>query len=165
MAVGVVVVILRALAWNWGLATASARPLRTALRQSTRVTRRDQVLLACARLAEVTATLSLKGAAIGPRRLFIVAFLSVFTHVTVVLDACLPLGVAYAGWAACGVALTALLGRPIIQEPITRTMRLGNVLIAVGVLVVEIGTPRALVRQVRRDPARTPPAAHGWCCV
>ena len=49
------------------------------------------------------------------------------------------LGVAYGIWAASGVALTAILARVIFHEPLTRTMALGILFIAVGVLTVEIG--------------------------
>ncbi len=51
----------------------------------------------------------------------------------------MALGVAYGIWAASGVALTAILARVIFHEPLTRTMALGILLIAVGVLTVELG--------------------------
>jgi len=51
----------------------------------------------------------------------------------------LPIGVAYGIWAATGVALTAVLGRVLFREPLTRLMLGGIGLIIVGVLLVELG--------------------------
>lgn len=53
-----------------------------------------------------------------------------------------PLGVACGVWAASGVALTAIAGKPLFQEPLDRTMGFGIVLIAAGVLLVEVGAAR-----------------------
>lgn len=55
----------------------------------------------------------------------------------------MALGVAYGIWAAAGVALTAVLARVIFSEPLTRVMAFGIVLVAVGVLIVEIGATAA----------------------
>lgn len=103
-------------------------------------------LLACAIAAEVSASLSLKAAGSGHRRLYVVVvlgYLSAFGFLSLSLHAGMPLGVAYGVWAALGVALTALLCRPLFGEAITRTMWFGIVLIGVGVLVVELGTPHS----------------------
>ena len=103
------------------------------------------VMLGLAILAEVGASLSLKAAATGSRRLYVlvvVGYLSAFVLLGAALEGGVPLGVAYGVWAACGVALTALLCRPLFGEPITRTMWLGIGLISLGVLVIEVGTPR-----------------------
>lgn len=51
----------------------------------------------------------------------------------------MPLGVAYGIWAACGVALTAVLARQIFKEPLTLTMCLGILLMIGGVTLVELG--------------------------
>jgi small multidrug resistance pump len=51
----------------------------------------------------------------------------------------LPIGVAYGIWAATGVALTAILGRVLFRDPLTRTMLAGIVLIIGGVLLIELG--------------------------
>lgn len=106
------------------------------------------VFLGCAIVAEVSASLSLKAAGSGHRRLYVVVvvgYLSAFAFLSLTLHAGLPLGVAYGVWAALGVALTALLCQPLFGEPITRTMWFGMLLIAVGVLVVELGTPHTYV--------------------
>lgn len=51
----------------------------------------------------------------------------------------MPLGIAYGIWAACGVALTALLARKIFQEPLTLVMCAGIALMIGGVVLVELG--------------------------
>ncbi|MBR7503027.1 hypothetical protein KCW65_23395, partial [Mycobacterium tuberculosis] len=51
-----------------------------------------------------------------------------------------PLGVAYGIWAATGVALTALAGRVLFRERLTRVMIAGIALIIVGVLLIEVGS-------------------------
>ena len=53
----------------------------------------------------------------------------------------MPLGVAYGLWAACGVALVCLLSRVIWKDPLTRKALLGIGFIAIGVILVESGTP------------------------
>ncbi|MGJ0204135.1 SMR family transporter [Leucobacter sp. gxy201] len=51
----------------------------------------------------------------------------------------MPLGVAYGIWAACGVALTALLARKLFEEPLTLLMGIGIALMISGVVLVELG--------------------------
>ena len=51
----------------------------------------------------------------------------------------MPLGVAYGIWAACGVALTALLARKLFAEPLTPLMGIGIALMISGVVLVELG--------------------------
>ena len=50
-----------------------------------------------------------------------------------------PLGVAYGIWTAAGVALAAVFSRLLFREPLTPLMGAGIVLIACGVLLVELG--------------------------
>jgi small multidrug resistance pump len=50
-----------------------------------------------------------------------------------------PVGVAYGIWAAVGVALTAIASKVVFHESLTRTMALGMALVAVGVLLIELG--------------------------
>lgn len=94
---------------------------------------------------ELTAALSLRMATTGanPNRrwYFVVAigYLAAFTLLGVVLSLGMPLGVAYGIWAAVGVALTAVLSRILFHEPLTPTMAAGIVLIAGGVVLVEVG--------------------------
>ncbi|WP_425843535.1 DMT family transporter [Agrococcus sp. TSP3-2-1] len=96
-------------------------------------------------VAEVGGTLSLRMATVGerPKRRwsFVVAacYLVAFTLLSVSLANGMPLGVAYGIWTAVGVALTAVLSRVLFREPLTRTMLAGIALIALGVLIVELG--------------------------
>ncbi|EYT56434.1 hypothetical protein H489_0117955, partial [Curtobacterium flaccumfaciens UCD-AKU] len=55
--------------------------------------------------------------------------------------------VAYGIWGASGVALTAVLAAVLFGQALTLTMIVGIALIAVGVLLVEIGSQRALARR------------------
>lgn len=96
-------------------------------------------------VAEVGGTLSLRMATVGerPKRRWalVVAgcYLVAFTLLSVSLANGMPLGVAYGIWTAVGVALTAVLSRVLFREPLTRTMLAGIGLIALGVLLVELG--------------------------
>jgi small multidrug resistance pump len=51
----------------------------------------------------------------------------------------MAVGVAYGVWAASGIALTAVIARVAFGEPLTRTMGAGIALVALGVLLVELG--------------------------
>jgi small multidrug resistance pump len=55
----------------------------------------------------------------------------------------MAVGVVYGIWVACGVALTAILGRVIFRDPLTPRMGLGIALIIAGVLVIELGAASA----------------------
>lgn len=100
------------------------------------------VLLAIAIVSEVAATISLKLATDGRKRYYVpvvVGYVVAFSLLAVALTLGLPIGVAYGIWAATGVALTAVLGRVLFREPLTRLMLAGIGLIIVGVLLVELG--------------------------
>lgn len=100
------------------------------------------VLLAIAIVTEVFATMSLKVATDGKRHWYVAVvagYLVAFSLLAVALTTGLPIGVAYGVWAATGVALTAVLGRVLFKDPLTRTMLAGIGLIIVGVLLVELG--------------------------
>lgn len=102
------------------------------------------VFLAGAILTEVAATLSMRMVAHGGRRWWMAAvtagYLAAFAFLLLALDGGLALGVAYGVWAATGVALTAVAGRVLFREPLTKTMGGGIGLIAVGVLCIELGS-------------------------
>lgn len=100
------------------------------------------LLLAGAIATEVTGSLALKGALNHPALYVVVAlgFIAAFTFLTGALREGMPLGVAYGVWAACGVALTAVLSAVIYAEPFTPLMAVGVVLIMAGVLLVELGS-------------------------
>lgn len=100
------------------------------------------VLLAIAIVSEVAATISLKLATDGKKRYYVpvvAGYVVAFSLLAVALTLGLPIGVAYGIWAATGVALTAVLGRVLFREPLTRLMLRGIGLIIVGVLLVELG--------------------------
>lgn len=91
---------------------------------------------------EVGATLSLRMASVGVKKFYIavaIGYLAAFGLLTLALNEGLALGVAYGIWAAAGVALTAVASRILFKEPLTPVMGGGIALIAVGVLVVELG--------------------------
>lgn len=102
------------------------------------------VLLMAAIALEVTATLSLKASDGFARRRWIapvvLGYLASFGLIAVVLARGMPVGVVYGIWVACGVALTAVLGRVVFGDPLTRTMRFGIALIIGGVLLIELGS-------------------------
>lgn len=108
-------------------------------------TTKGWLLLAAAILAEVTGSLSLKGALDYPALYMVVAagYLGAFTLLAVVLRTGMALGVAYGIWGASGVALTAIGSLLIFGEPITLLMGIGIVVIIIGVLCVELGAQTA----------------------
>ena len=102
------------------------------------------LLLACAIILEAAATMSLRASEglrkkrwIAPVAVF---YLSAFGLLTVALAAGMPVGIAYGIWAACGVALTAVGARVFFKERLTWRMGAGIVLIAIGVLIIELGS-------------------------
>lgn len=98
-------------------------------------------LMSGAVVAEVCATLSLKGALTNPWLYIVVVigYVAAFTCLDATLRAGMPIGVAYGIWAALGVALTATLSFLIWNEPMTWPMVLGIGLIILGVLLIELG--------------------------
>ncbi len=98
--------------------------------------------LAIAIGSEVSGTLALRVAAGGKNLWYIavaVGYLLSFVFLSLTLSHGVGLGVAYGIWAATGVALTALAGRALFGEAITRVMAVGIALVAAGVLLIEIG--------------------------
>lgn len=104
-------------------------------------TTKGWLLLAAAILAEVTASLSLKGALEYPALYVVVAagYLGAFGLLAAVLRAGVALGVAYGVWGATGVALTAIGSLAIFNEPLTFLMGVGILVIVAGVLCIELG--------------------------
>lgn len=106
---------------------------------------RAWLLLATAILLEVGATLSLRAAVDHPGWYapVVAGYLGAFTCLSFVLRAGMKIGVVYGIWAACGVALTALLATVIFDDPLSATMGAGIALVIAGVLCVELGARRA----------------------
>lgn len=100
------------------------------------------LLLSGAILSEVAGTLSLRAAATGRRAWYIpvvLGYLGAFAFLSATLQTGMPLGVAYGVWVAVGIVLTALLSRVLFREALTPMMLGGMALIAVGVLLIELG--------------------------
>ena len=91
--------------------------------------------------AEVTGSLSLKGALDAPALYALVAagYIGAFVFLSLVLRTGMALGVAYGIWGASGVALTAVASKILFKEPLTPIMLGGIALIIGGVLMVELG--------------------------
>ncbi|MGW4482432.1 DMT family transporter [Amycolatopsis sp. NPDC004368] len=99
--------------------------------------------LALAIGAEVTATVSLKLSEgftkVVPSALVAVGYGVAFFALSRVLKAGLPIGIAYAIWAAVGVALVAIIGVLFLREPLNLVMVGGLVLVIGGVVLIEVG--------------------------
>lgn len=98
--------------------------------------------LAAAIALEVTATLSLRQALEHPAWyvLVVTGYAGAFLCLAMVLRTGGSIGVAYGIWAACGVALTAILAALIYGDPLTWLIGLGIVVVMGGVLLVELGS-------------------------
>lgn len=103
------------------------------------------VFLTLAILLEATATLSLKAALEAPALYAVVVagYAAAFLCLFQALRDGMSLGVGYGIWAACGVALTAVLSAVIFHEPLTLPMGIGIAAVMGGVLLVEIGSQQA----------------------
>ncbi|MFD4986196.1 DMT family transporter [Streptomyces sp. NPDC058374] len=101
------------------------------------------VLLACAILAEVSATISLRlsegFSKITPSIVVVVGYVTAFTLLALVLKRGMAIGVAYGIWAAAGVALVALIGAAFLGDSLTPVQYGGLVLVAAGVVALEAG--------------------------
>lgn len=99
--------------------------------------------LAGAIAVEVSATLALRQSDGFRKRRWIAPVLLGYTVSYALLYLSLahgmPLGIAYGIWAACGVALTAILARKLFREPLTLLMGAGIALMICGVVLVELG--------------------------
>jgi small multidrug resistance pump len=94
-------------------------------------------------VTEVTATMALRQSNGLRKRIWVVpviaGYVLAFTLLALALRSGMAVGVAYGTWAAVGIAVTSILARLLFHEPLTRTMAAGLLLIAVGVLAVEVG--------------------------
>ncbi len=115
------------------------------------------LLLCGAIVMEVTATLALRAAVDHPAwvALVILGYGGAFVCLALVLREGMPIGVAYGIWAACGVALTAVLAALIFGDPFTWMIGLGIGVVIVGVLLVELGSHKAETSTASGDPDPT----------
>lgn len=113
---------------------------------------RAWTFLVAAVVCEVIGTLSLRGALDRPwlYAVVVIAYLGAFTCLSGCLHAGMGLGVAYGVWGAVGVALTALLSWWLFDEALTLLMGAGIVVIAAGVLCIELGSQQARRREMQR---------------
>lgn len=102
---------------------------------------RADLSLACAIAAEVTATLSLKAMIHNPLLVVVVVagYGASFYFLAMTLRNGKGIGVAYGIWGACGVVLTASISWLLFNEPLSPLKVSGFVLIALGVVIVEVG--------------------------
>ena len=99
-------------------------------------------LLAVAIAAEVAAALSLRAAIDTPWRsaLAVAGYVGAFIALAALLRAGAPIGVVYGIWAAAGVALTAVFGTVLFDEPFTLLIGIGIAFVIAGVVLVETGS-------------------------
>jgi small multidrug resistance pump len=101
------------------------------------------LLLAVAIVGEVSATTALKLSEnftrLMPSVVVVVGYLVAFGVLARLLKDGFPVGVAYAIWAAAGIAAVALIGAVFLNEPVTWPMAGGLILIIGGVVLLELG--------------------------
>ncbi|NLE81429.1 MAG: QacE family quaternary ammonium compound efflux SMR transporter [Rhodococcus sp.] len=116
---------------------------------------RKWLYLAGAIVFEVSGTLALRASLDQSAWLVLVVigYLMSFGFLAAVLRLGTPIGVAYGIWGASGVALTAVLAYFLFDDPLTWVMSLGIVVVAAGVLVVEVGSEKALKERALAERA------------
>jgi small multidrug resistance pump len=97
------------------------------------------VLLVGAIATEVAGTLALRGSngftSLVPSVVTVVGYIVSFVLLAMVLKT-LPVGIVYAIWSAVGIALVAVLGKVIFNDPVPPLAIFGMVLIVGGVALV-----------------------------
>ena len=101
------------------------------------------LLLCCAILAEVAATLMLRASVGHPAWIpgVVILYAVAFFILGLTQRLGMPLGAVYATWSASGVALVAMLGIVFFGEVLSTGAVAGIVVIIIGVVLVESGTP------------------------
>ena len=99
------------------------------------------VLLGAAIATEVAGTLALRASdglsRLVPSIIVAVGYLASFGLLAIVLKS-LPVGIVYAIWAAVGVALVAIFGKIVFNDPVPPIAMIGMVLIVAGVALVSL---------------------------
>jgi small multidrug resistance pump len=72
----------------------------------------------------------------------LLGYVGAFAALTGALAEGAPLGIIYSIWAACGVAATAVASRWLFKERLSPLSLTGIGLIAVRVLIIELGATR-----------------------
>ena len=101
------------------------------------------VMLASAIVSEVFATISMRFSdgftKLLPSIFVVVGYIAAFTMLMQVLKRGMPVGLAYGIWAACGVALVAVIGVTFLDESLTWTQIAGLTAVIAGVVAMEAG--------------------------
>jgi len=104
------------------------------------------VLLGAAIATEVAGTLALRASdglsRLVPSIIVAVGYLASFGLLAIVLKS-LPVGIVYAIWAAVGVALVAILGKIMFNDPVPPIAMIGMALIVAGVALVSLSGAKA----------------------
>ena len=99
------------------------------------------VLLGAAIATEVAGTLALRASdglsRLVPSIIVAVGYLASFGLLAIALKS-LPVGIVYAIWAAVGVALVAIFGKIMFNDPVPPLAAVGMVLIVGGVALVSL---------------------------
>jgi len=97
------------------------------------------VLLIAAIATEVVGTLALRGSngftQLVPSVITVTGYVASFILLAIVLKS-MPVGIVYAIWSAIGIALVAVLGKLIFDDPVPPLAMAGMVLIVGGVVLV-----------------------------
>ncbi|MBO4239234.1 MULTISPECIES: DMT family transporter [Pseudonocardia] len=101
------------------------------------------LLLAGAIVLEVVATINLRLSEgftrLVPAVLVVIGYVGAFGLLSQVLQAGVPVGLAYGIWAAAGVALVAVIGAVFLGDTLTPVQFGGIALVIAGVLALELG--------------------------
>lgn len=104
------------------------------------------LLLAIAIVSEVVGTIALRlsegFSKVIPAVVVVIGYAAAFVLLARVLAMGLKVGVAYGIWAACGVALVALVGRLFLGETLSWVQVGGIALVISGVVALEFGAVR-----------------------
>lgn len=102
------------------------------------------ILLACAIVAEVTATASLKLTEgltrLAPVLVVVVGYVVSFGLLAKVLERGLPLSVAYAIWSAIGIAVLAIIDTVWFDESLSTLQIVGLLVVVAGVAALQMGS-------------------------
>jgi small multidrug resistance pump len=104
------------------------------------------VLLVAAIATEVVGTLALRGSngftQVVPSAVTVAGYVASFILLAIVLKT-LPVGIVYAIWSAIGIALVAVFGKLIFDDPVPPLAVAGMVLIVGGVVLVSASGAQA----------------------
>ena len=104
------------------------------------------VYLGAAIATEVAGTLALRASngmsRLVPSIIVVIGYVASFWFLAIVLKT-MPVGIVYAIWSAVGVALVAVLGKLMFDDPVPPLAMVGMVLIVGGVALVSLSAPAA----------------------